>query len=378
MPLSMLRTMFCGLLLAALALPLGAQEEEPQPAPAAADVTAEDFPGLLEQWKNVEQQLGSLARNYREATSDQQRREILASYEQLTTDSRALLTGLRAAAQANYEAAPNENSDAAQVLLSFVAQDLREDRVDEAWQLGTMLRENGTDSPALPALLGVVAYARDDFATSAKLLKEAQAAGSLTPEGEALLEDLPQATSLWQKEQNIRQQEAAADDLPRVRLETSEGDIVVELYENEAPQTVGNFVSLVEKGYYDGLTFHRVLPGFMAQGGCPEGTGSGGPGYTIFCETTNPQHRKHFRGVLSMAKTAQPNTGGSQFFLTFRRTPHLDGLHTVFGRVIEGHEVLAKLQRRDPTRPGQPEPDRIVKAEVLRKRDHVYEPTKVE
>ncbi|HUG68121.1 MAG TPA: peptidylprolyl isomerase [Pirellulaceae bacterium] len=153
--------------------------------------------------------------------------------------------------------------------------------------------------------------------------------------------------------------------------------MIIELYENEAPQAVGNFVSLVESGYYDGLTFHRVLPGFMAQGGCPDGTGSGGPGYNIACECYRDDHRKHFRGTLSMAHRGR-DTGGSQFFLTFKRTSHLDGRHTVFGRVVEGLGVLAQLQRRDPSQRGAlPAPDKIVKAEVVRKRDHEYRPTKV-
>ena len=115
----------------------------------------------------------------------------------------------------------------------------------------------------------------------------------------------------------------------------------------------------------------------MAQGGCPDGTGSGGPGYNIPCECYREVHRNHFRGTLSMAHAGR-DTGGSQFFLTFKRTPHLDGKHTVFGRVVEGLDVLVKLQRRDPSQRGAlPEPDKIVKAEVLRKRDHAYKPTKV-
>jgi cyclophilin family peptidyl-prolyl cis-trans isomerase len=164
-----------------------------------------------------------------------------------------------------------------------------------------------------------------------------------------------------------------------VLLKTNKGDIVIELFENEAPKTVGNFVSLVENGFYNGLTFHRVLPGFMAQGGCPDGNGMGGPGYTIPCECNQPNYRRHFRGTLSMAH-AGPNTGGSQFFLTFIPTSGLDGKHTAFGRVVDGMDVLAKIQRRDPSpqtpRP-LPTPDSIIEAKVLRKRPHDYKPTKM-
>jgi cyclophilin family peptidyl-prolyl cis-trans isomerase len=156
-----------------------------------------------------------------------------------------------------------------------------------------------------------------------------------------------------------------------VGLTTDKGDIVLELFENEAPNTVANFISLVEKKHYDGTPFHRVLQNFMAQGGDPTGTGRGGPGYHIPCECYRDDYRHHFRGSLSMAHAGR-DTGGSQFFITFRPTPNLDNRHTCFGRVIEGHDVLAKIQRRDPTGANPPEPDRIVKAEVLRKRNHAY------
>ncbi len=178
------------------------------------------------------------------------------------------------------------------------------------------------------------------------------------------------------EEMTLRAAEAEADDLPRVRIKTSAGDLVVELFENEAPNTVANFLSLVEKGFYAGTPFHRVIPGFMAQGGDPTGRGSGGPGYVIPCETDQPHARKHFRGSLSMAHAGK-DTGGSQFFLTFRPTDHLDGKHTVFGRVIEGFDVLPKIHRTQSP-DGRPipgiKPDTILGAEVVRKRDHDYAP----
>ncbi len=125
-------------------------------------------------------------------------------------------------------------------------------------------------------------------------------------------------------------------------IETDHGNIVLELFEKDAPGTVENFVSLIKKGFYDGLTFHRVIPGFVAQGGCPYGTGTGGPGYTIKCETEgNPN--KHVRGALSMAHAGK-DTGGSQFFICYDSFPHLDGVHTVFGQVIEGMDAVDKIK----------------------------------
>ena len=116
------------------------------------------------------------------------------------------------------------------------------------------------------------------------------------------------------------------------------GDIVIELFDKEAPGTVQNFIDLINKGFYNGLRFHRVIPGFVAQGGCPNGNGTGDPGYTIKDELIGNPH-KHERGALSMAHRG-PNTGGSQFFIVYEPQPHLDGVHTVFGKVIEGMDVV--------------------------------------
>ena len=125
-------------------------------------------------------------------------------------------------------------------------------------------------------------------------------------------------------------------------METSKGIINLELFEKDAPKTVENFVTLAKKGFYDGKNFHRVIPQFMIQGGCPTGTGTGGPGYKIKCETAgNPQ--KHTPGTLSMAHAGK-DTGGSQFFITHVATPHLDGVHTVFGRTKDMAVVNAIKQ----------------------------------
>lgn len=130
--------------------------------------------------------------------------------------------------------------------------------------------------------------------------------------------------------------------MSRASMKTTKGTISLELFDDDAPNTVKNFSDLAKKGYYDGLKFHRVIPGFMIQGGCPKGTGTGGPGYKIDCEL-NPQ--KHTPGTLSMAH-AGPNTGGSQFFITHVATPHLDGVHTVFGRT-EDMDVVNAIEKGD-------------------------------
>ena len=126
---------------------------------------------------------------------------------------------------------------------------------------------------------------------------------------------------------------------------TSKGDIRLQLHDDKTPKTVANFVKLAGDGFYDGLTFHRVIADFMIQGGCPQGTGTGGPGYQ-FEDEFDPDLRHDGPGVLSMANSG-PNTNGSQFFITPVATPHLDGEHSIFGRVIEGQDVVDAIQQGD-------------------------------
>lgn len=135
--------------------------------------------------------------------------------------------------------------------------------------------------------------------------------------------------------------------MKKAEIHTSKGVMKLELYEDDAPGTVENFVKLSKSGFYDGLNFHRVIPNFVIQGGCPDGTGAGGPGYTIKCELTG-EKQYHDRGVLSMAHAGR-NTGGSQFFICHSRqnTKHLDRNHTCFGKVYEGLDVLDAIRQGD-------------------------------
>ena len=140
-----------------------------------------------------------------------------------------------------------------------------------------------------------------------------------------------------------------ANQNPIVTIEMENGDIMkAELYPEIAPNTVNNFISLVSKGYYDGVIFHRVIPGFMIQGGDPDGTGMGGPGYSIkgeFSQNGFKNDLKHTPGVLSMARTMIPDSAGSQFFIMHETSPHLDGAYAAFGKLIEGLEVVDKIAR---------------------------------
>jgi peptidyl-prolyl cis-trans isomerase B (cyclophilin B) len=195
----------------------------------------------------------------------------------------------------------------------------------------------------------------------------------LKPQIEADKAIRQQYVDFWATEVAIRDAEQIANDLPMVILSTDKGPIVIELFENEAPNTVANFIKLAEQGFYNGTKFHRVMPNFMAQGGDPNTKpdasagavpGQGGPGYTIADEHNGPSARKHFAGSVSMANTGAPNSGGSQFFITHQPTPHLNGKHTVFGRVADGLPAARSLQVDDD----------LKTVVVTRKREHPYEP----
>jgi peptidyl-prolyl cis-trans isomerase A (cyclophilin A) len=136
-------------------------------------------------------------------------------------------------------------------------------------------------------------------------------------------------------------------------FETNMGNFKIELYKDKTPLTVGNFMKLVDKGFYNGLIFHRVIPNFMIQTGCPQGTGYGGPGYTIQDEI-DPSLKHDSKGILSMANTGRPHTGGSQFFITVAPTPWLDGKHAIFGKVIDGIDVIDKISKVQTDRQDKP------------------------
>lgn len=158
-----------------------------------------------------------------------------------------------------------------------------------------------------------------------------------------------------------------SDSYPQVKLETSEGDIVVELWSDVAPGHAENFLKLSRDSFYDGLTFHRILPGFVIQGGCPIGNGTGGPGWNVKAEFNDRQHEK---GVLSMARSMDPDSAGSQFFVCLSRDHcrHLDGQYTAFGKVVSGIEAVDRIAATElaDMRSGRPaNPPKILKATVL-------------
>jgi len=347
--------------------PLAAPGAAAQPDPAAS------FAEASADMRRIVGDLAVLQEKYR--LPDPDRKKIEADFRAAVARGRQAHARLEEAALALIVVQP-DNAEAIDICGAVAFSALEGDDPLRALAVVGRLTDAGVVNPDLSLLGASAALLLARPSEALDWLERAAAAGAPAERVATVRGSIGEEAAKLETELARRAAAAEADDLPRVKLETTAGDLIVELFEDDAPNTVANFISLVEKGFYDGTPFHRVIGGFMAQGGDPTGTGSGGPGYTIACEWGRPEARRHFLGTLSMAHAGR-DTGGSQFFLTFRPTEHLDGKHTVFGRVVEGLEVLPKLVRTQDAQ-GQPvagaEVSKILSARVLRKRDHAYEP----
>jgi len=344
---------------------------EGRPDPAAART---EFDAARKQEKDLIGDITVLQAEFQQPGSD--KKAIAEKFEVVRAKIPATKERLETAAFALAMADPQDKL-ARDICGAVIAARLKGDAPTQVVQMAALLDKAGVADATVDTMASAASMMLSRLDEAAAWLDKAVAAGGDKEKIADLRKSIDLERPKVEAEMARRKADAEADDRPRVKITTSKGPIVVELFEDEAPNTVANFIALVEKGFYDGTPFHRVIGGFMAQGGDPTGTGTGGPGHVIDCECTLPDARKHFLGSISMAHAGK-NTGGSQFFLTFRPTEHLDGRHTVFGRVIEGLDVLPKLAR---TQDGQGQPlegvgrDGIVKAEVVRKRDHAYVPT---
>ncbi|HVX13952.1 MAG TPA: peptidylprolyl isomerase [Pirellulales bacterium] len=348
------------------------------------DDAVAQFDKLFAEWKEMLAKLQDLrARYVVTPRKGGLRQPLKQEFDDVVKQGEELEPKVIAAAGAAFAVARDTRPEIGKFLAAQLKYAADRDDYERAVPIAQALIDNGYDNPRIYNFGGIAAFCTNQYDLADKWLSEGDQHSVLDVDAKQFLAHIKQYKDLWKTEQELREAEAKADDLPRVLLKTTHGDIVVELFENEAPNTVANFVSLVEKGFYNGVTFHRVLPHFMAQGGDPDGDGRGGPGYRIPDETDRSEYRNHFRGSLSMANTGLPDTGGSQFFLMFRPSgpgvpANLNGKHTVFGRVVDGFGVLARIQRIDPDKPeAGVKADKIDEAKVLRKRKHDYVPKKL-
>ena len=267
-------------------------------AQTAADT---EFAQRFAAFRAVAEKVNALQSEYEAAYKAQDNAKIA----QIQKTGTALMQQVEAAyvatvpsALAAFETTDGKNEDLNTFIVGHAYSCLSQDDYETAYQLLSKMLKKGLQAshPEIVEMAGTAAFAANQFAAAKQCYNWSKQQGKLSREGARYFSLVPQYEEAWLKEAQIRKQEEAAGDQPIVLIRTTAGDMRVMLFENEAPNTVANFISLVEKGYYNGLTFHRVLPGFMAQGGCPKGDGTGGPGYTIPCEVDNPLARKHFRG----------------------------------------------------------------------------------
>jgi cyclophilin family peptidyl-prolyl cis-trans isomerase len=314
------------------------------------------------------------------------------AWQKAVDEGKSHIESLRATAMELFWRQDRPSDDIIDLALRSCLQDIR----DERYRVGLkVLKRANSIRPTLKSetFMARVQLFDNEFVSAKQFFDlHPDAVEEMTEAESSLYDAIDELISEFDRETQIRKAEKAADDLPRVELITTEGRIVLELFENEAPETVSNFVHLVEQGYYNGVIFHNVKAEFVAQAGgfgvaqidgaariLPKGVR-----YMIYDEHDKPEARKHFRGSLSMANQNSPDTGSSQFFLSLTPQPFLNENHTVFGRIVEGLDVMANLTinfKEDDKGKEEPVegaiPSMILSAKVIRKRDHEYQPVVV-
>jgi cyclophilin family peptidyl-prolyl cis-trans isomerase len=344
-----------------------------------------------------------------------ERRAKMLPYREQVDKIRTLAAALEKAGLAEYRRHPNQDRDLVEWMVVYLKDLINRDDYETAAEIATLLVKNefdlriqvvggvtlpdGKHDTALTPRAGMAFFGANDFENARLYLERAQESGTLgmddlrlqmaAPKGVITMDALAvkpreelewagRYRALWANEQKRRKVEDMADDLPIVRLSTSKGDITLQLFEIDAPNTTANFIKLVENKFYDGCEFQDVISGLGAQAGRQSASGIS-PDFTIPAETENPDHRVHFRGSVSMV-TPDDSDASSEFRIAFLANRKLDDKNTVFGRVTEGFDVLAKLQRIDSAYPMPKNVvlDKIVTATVLRKRAHPYVPRRHE
>ena len=359
-------------------------EEEAPATPALKVSVAEDDENPTEKWKSllerrlaIFEKLQKLQKEFADAATSDEKRTVRDQYVDLIREFEVEIYPEMLELAAEIYAADESELDAGEIVMKEA---FNNNDFDRSAEISTKLLAANRKTKDALSMGAVSQFALHNFEKASAIFEEAQKINRLDLRYETYIEAAKKYQEYWNTERELRDKEDALKGdaaLPRIEFDTTKGKIVFELFEDHAPNTVANAISLVEGGKYDGIGFHRVINGFMAQGGDPNtldddpgNDGYGGPGYSIKCECYEPGTRMHFRGSLSMAHSG-PDTGGSQFFITHLPTDWLNartepekGGHTVFGRVIEGMKVAASLRRGD----------KITKATVLRKRPHEYKP----
>jgi cyclophilin family peptidyl-prolyl cis-trans isomerase len=368
-------------------------DEMPAIAPDAGEVPESDTSPLAQAYRvqlaELKKQMKNLRRKIVEHHTDlsADRDSKLQEWQKVSQAAREASHQFRKAAIDLYRSDSQRYSTVGDLLFGMLKEECEADRFEGMNEVGKVLVEQQYPNPDTDGIAGLAAFGEHDFEFSEQCLRRAIQTGVDTAVPPQVLQSIEQLKEDWKKELELRQAEARADDLPRVRISTTKGVIVLELFEDDAPETVANFLYLSKNGFYDGRPIFRVLKHFVAQTGCERGDGSGSAGYTVRGEMKSPRARKHFRGSVAVALGSDPATqttdydsGSAQFFFDLLASPPMNGEYCVFGRVIEGMEVLGELTKIDLSSKDAKEeyagmnPDSMVRVEILRQRNSSYIP----
>lgn len=340
-----------------------------------------DYDAKVETWRKTIKQIRSISLDYQSAGSEREAQTLRKQWVQLRVIGRQQLDDLEQSAVTLFEKLDSPPRDLVGFVHRIQGKQLFDGHPHKAYEIGKMILNILPSDKEAQLVTARAAIRLNHFAEAEKYSETLGVAmqRGLDPIDTSMFAKVADLKKSYERELEI--QEAEADDnLPRVRLETSKGTIVVELFENEAPSTVGNFLALVEDDLYDNMLFNRVVKDYMALTGqfYSDGRFAQIP-YTIKDECKREDARSHFRGSLSMAITDQPDSGYCQFFICERALPHLDGKHTVFGRIISGDHIFDQIaishitsQENKEVKIPNVELDYIISAEIIRKRDHDY------
>ena len=367
------------------AIPNNADEELGKASMAATKAAAKS-PELLASEKALREHLKVMRKmqvEYHLSETNANDKKFRQEWAELCDKGRPLAAQANLELQKKFVADPSGNEPLGKFLWKLLGLNSEDSRFEGTLEMAMALEDQKVTDENAAEIIALSAVAENKF-EFAKPWIEKHFAESKKPRPilGAFHDNIEGLNKDWADEQKVREEDAKGEPLPQVRILTTKGEMIVELYENQAPGAVGNFIHLVEQGFYDGLQFHRVLEHFMAQTGCPDGDGTGGPGYSIYGEAKNDNARKFFRGTLGMALSGgNPDSGGSQFFICFMPTYNLNGEYTAFGRIVSGIEVLGCITKHDPDAKKEegaipPRLDEIIEAKVIRKRNHEYKPNK--
>jgi cyclophilin family peptidyl-prolyl cis-trans isomerase len=350
-----------------------------QDAPAAdrsasATGAVEQFDALRAQWAKFSLDLDKARYRVNNCPPEQKNEAVLA-YDTLLEQGNELLRQFSAASVAAYEADPT-NTEAERYLQTMIEHTLAADRYEDVLRMTQAVIAHGKPDAKLYEQAALASLEIGDLDAAERMFAECEKLGALSDDAKQKRETIPEWREKLAREAKLREAEAQADNLPRVTLVTTKGDIVLELYEDQAPNTVANFVALAERKFYNGLEFFRVENGFAAVAGCPLNRGTGGPGHEIVCETDRDDRRPALRGTISMVNAGRGRCG-SPFFIALASSGvrNSEAGNPVFGRVIAGMDVVERLRRVDPDTTSKDFPrERVLDTRIERRRDHEYLP----